>query len=81
MVQGPIVGGIANASQVSVEKFGNDPIAIFRDTVARADVERAANVTGYMPFRIKAPGLKPIGYLGISDFDQVNSQQVRRTRH
>lgn len=73
MVQGPIIGGMGNATQVPVEAFGQDPIAIFRDTVARPDLERAQNVTGYMPFRIKAPGLKPIGYLGISDFDQINT--------
>jgi len=76
MVQGPIIGGLTNATQVSVEAFGSDPIAIWRDTVARPDLELAANITTYVPYRLKAPGLKPIGYLGISDFDQVNGKHT-----
>ncbi|KIM30382.1 hypothetical protein M408DRAFT_328000 [Serendipita vermifera MAFF 305830] len=75
MLQGPLPadGSTENAKQVSVETYGDDPIAIFRDTVARPDVEAAANFTSFTPFRLRAPLLKPIGYLGISDFDQIST--------
>jgi hypothetical protein len=72
MVQGPIIGGLSNATQVAVEDAQTTTTAIYRDTVARPDTELAANITTYVPYRLKAPGIKPIGYLGISNFDQVS---------
>jgi hypothetical protein len=73
MVQGPIIGGLTNATQVQVEDTVSPTMAIYRDTVARPDTELTANITTYVPYRLKAPGIKPIGYLGISNFDSVSS--------
>ena len=77
IVQGPITDLSTIADhQVSVDNYGIAPIAIFRDTVARKDTELiAANgtVNGLVPFRLRAPSIKPIGYLGISDYDQINT--------
>ena len=73
MIQGPLYGGVSNGTQVPVEQYGDDPIAIYRDTVARFDAQAAQNITGYLPFRLKAPNIRPIGFLGISEFDSINT--------
>jgi len=74
MIQGPLINDdLSNAQQVSVEKFGSSAIAMFRDTVARADTGLNATALGYIPFRVKDPNLKPTGFLGISDYDSINT--------
>lgn len=74
MIQGPIVGNdLTNSQQVSVEKFGPSAIAMFRDTVARVDTGLNATTFGYTPFRVKDPNITPTGFLGISDFDSINT--------
>jgi hypothetical protein len=74
MLQGPLTSNdLSTAQQVSVEKYGNSAIAMFRDTVARADTGLNATALGYTPFRIKDPNVQPTGFLGISDFDSINT--------
>lgn len=76
MVQGPLPSNdLSKVEPVPVESFGFSPIAIWRDTVSRADQELLNQTAelGYTPFRVKDPFLKPVGFLGISDFDNINT--------
>jgi hypothetical protein len=74
MIQGPLTGSdLTNAKQVSVEDFGASAIAMWRDTVARADTGLNATALGYTPYRVKDPNLPPTGFLGISDYDSINT--------
>lgn len=74
LLRGPVkVGDIKLAERVSTDDFGMT-IAIFKDQVARPDFERNATELGYIPYRIKNPNVKPIGYLGVSEFDQINTE-------
>jgi hypothetical protein len=60
---------------VPVERYGDSPLVIFRDTVARPDQElqNQSSTLGFVPFRLKNPNIQPIGYLGVSDFDTINT--------
>lgn len=75
VAQGPLpqLGEIWN-NQVSVDTLGNQPIAIYRDTIARPDQELIANGSNSdpPPFRLVAPAIKPVGFLGISDVDHID---------
>lgn len=74
MIQGPIRGDdLSSANQVSVEAYGNSAIAMFRDTVARQDTGLNATALGYIPFRLRDPYIPPTGFLGVSDFDSINT--------
>jgi hypothetical protein len=76
MVQGPLkTNDLGQVEPVSVERYGNAPIAMFRDTVARADPDflNQSSQLGYIPFRLKDPFLPPVGFLGISDYDSINT--------
>lgn len=75
VVQGPITDlSTISSRRISVESLSGDPIAIYRDTVARPDQELIANGTSTgTPFRLRAPNIKPVGFLGISDYDSIST--------
>jgi hypothetical protein len=59
--------------QLNVESLNTPTYAVFRDTVSIPD--DGANLTNinYTPYRLKNQYIKPIGYLGISQFDTINT--------
>lgn len=76
MIPGPLVtSNFDDVTAVSVEEYGDSPLAIFRDTIARPDpdAQDQSDPSSSVPFRLKNPNVKPIGYLGVSDFDTINT--------
>lgn len=63
---------LSTINQVPAEVY-NTTIAIFRDTVARKDTGINSTDLGYTPFRLRNPAIQPVGYLGVSDFDSINT--------
>ncbi|KAG8798053.1 hypothetical protein FRC16_008124, partial [Serendipita sp. 398] len=47
------------------------PLAMFRDVLAVPDLE--TNITDYQPYRVQNPHVKPVGFLGLTQFDQINT--------
>ena len=75
-MQGPVTDiSKLEDHQVSFDALDGAAIAIYRDTVARPDQELIANGTtnGHLAFRLRAPSIKPIGFLGISEYDNINT--------
>ncbi|KAG9042376.1 hypothetical protein FS842_002211 [Serendipita sp. 407] len=44
---------------------------MFRDVLAVPDMD--TNITDYQPFRVQNPFVKPVGFLGLTQYDQVNT--------
>ncbi|KAG8752306.1 hypothetical protein FRC14_007165 [Serendipita sp. 396] len=47
------------------------PLAMFRDVLAVPDLD--TNITDYQPYRVQNPHVKPTGFLGLTQFDQINT--------
>ncbi|KAG8813748.1 hypothetical protein FRC17_001443 [Serendipita sp. 399] len=60
------------ATQVDIDRRNDTvPLAMFRDVLAVPDKE--TNITDYQPFRIQNPHVKPAGFLGLTQFGQINT--------
>ena len=68
---GPLKFNDLTATQVPIDQWGRQTFALFRDTVARAD--SGLNATTVQPFRVINPNVKPVGFLGNTEFDTINT--------
>ncbi|KAG8822520.1 hypothetical protein FRC17_009558, partial [Serendipita sp. 399] len=60
------------ATQVDIDRREDTaPLAMFRDVLAVPDM--GTNITDYQPFRVQNPRVKPTGFLGLTQFDQINT--------
>ncbi|KAG9021892.1 hypothetical protein FS842_006402, partial [Serendipita sp. 407] len=60
------------STQIDIDRRTDTvPLAMFRDVLAVPDTN--TNITDYQPFRVQNPFVKPVGYLGLSQFDQINT--------
>ncbi|CAG7850933.1 SubName: Full=Uncharacterized protein {ECO:0000313/EMBL:CCA74039.1} [Serendipita indica DSM 11827] len=68
---GPLEDKNLRATEISIDRWGRRPYALFRDTVARPD--RDTNITSYQPFRVINPNMKPTGFLGLTEYDTITT--------
>ncbi|KAG8815762.1 hypothetical protein FRC18_001329 [Serendipita sp. 400] len=60
------------STQIDIDRRTDTvPLAMFRDVLAVPDTN--TNITDYQPFRVQNPFVKPVGYLGLTQFDQINT--------
>lgn len=69
--EGPLVYDDLRSTEIPIDSWGRQVFALFRDTVARAD--RGTNITDFQPFRVINPNIKPVGFLGMTEFDTINT--------
>ncbi|CAG7850932.1 SubName: Full=Uncharacterized protein {ECO:0000313/EMBL:CCA74578.1} [Serendipita indica DSM 11827] len=69
--KGPLGDGNLRAREIPIDQWGRQVFALFRDTVARPD--RGTNITDYQPFRVINPNIKPAGFLGVTEYDTINT--------
>ena len=69
--RGPLVLDDLTATQTPIDEWGRQTFALFRDTVARAD--KGLNATDFQPFRVINPNIKPVGFLGMTEFDTIST--------
>ncbi|KAG8798055.1 hypothetical protein FRC16_008126 [Serendipita sp. 398] len=68
----PLKNGDILASQIDLDRREDTvPLAMFRDVLAVPDM--GTNITDYQPYRIQNPHVKPVGFLGLTQFDQINT--------
>ncbi|KAG8842361.1 hypothetical protein FRB91_004230 [Serendipita sp. 411] len=68
----PLKNGDILASQIDLDRREDTvPLAMFRDVLAVPDL--GTNITDYQPYRIQNPHVKPVGFLGLTQFDQINT--------
>ncbi|KAG8822235.1 hypothetical protein FRC19_006355 [Serendipita sp. 401] len=68
----PLKNGDILASQIDLDRREDTvPLAMFRDVLAVPDM--GTNITEYQPYRIQNPHVKPVGFLGLTQFDQINT--------
>ncbi|KAG9032011.1 hypothetical protein FS842_004183 [Serendipita sp. 407] len=58
--------------QIDIDRRNDTvPLAMFRDVLAVPDTDM--NITDYQPFRLQNPFVKPVGFLGLNQYEQVNT--------